>query len=139
MAGYLEREHTADWELEAWADDLPGLLEQAARGMYALSGAKLDTDSEETLTLSIRASDPESLLVRFLSELLHHSQQNGLAFTGYSLTLAPLEPDGLMSLQATLAGCPLLSVDKEIKAVTYHNLAVRREAGELRVNVVFDV
>ena len=45
MAGYRELEHTADWELEAWADDLPGLLEQAARGMYALSGVRLDGGS----------------------------------------------------------------------------------------------
>ena len=40
-SGFREREHTADWELEVWAPDLPGLLVQAARGMYWLMGARL--------------------------------------------------------------------------------------------------
>jgi SHS2 domain-containing protein len=139
MAGYRELEHTADWELEAWADDLPGLLEQVARGMYALSGAKLTPGADETLILCIQAMDAESLVVRFLSELLYLTQQKGLGFSSYSLQVDQKEPDGSLDLQATLVGGLLLSVDKEIKAVTYHNLAVRRQAGELRVNVVFDV
>lgn len=139
MAGYLEREHTADWELEAWAEDLPGLLEQAARGMYALSGARLETGELEARSFSIQAWDPESLLVRFLNELLYQGQQNGLGFEHYTLALIAPEPGGQMELVATLEGRRLLSVDKEIKAVTYHNLAVRQEAGTLRVRVVFDV
>jgi SHS2 domain-containing protein len=36
-------------------------------------------------------------------------------------------------------GAPIASMDKEIKAVTWHNLRVRREADGLRVNIVFDV
>ena len=36
--GFREHAHTADWELEVWAPDLPALLEQAAHGMYAISG-----------------------------------------------------------------------------------------------------
>jgi SHS2 domain-containing protein len=139
MAGYRELEHTADWELEAWADDLPGLLEQAARGMYALSGAKLQTGVDETIIFHIRAVDPESLLVRFLSELLYLTQQKGLGFSSYSLQVDQNKLDGSLDLQVALVGGPLLSVDKEIKAVTYHNLSVRRQAGELHVRVVFDV
>jgi len=40
-AGFSERGHTADWELEVWAPDFPGLLAQAARGMYSISGVRL--------------------------------------------------------------------------------------------------
>ena len=39
-------EHTADWELEVWAEDLSGLLEEAAGGMYELMGVEV---SEEHL------------------------------------------------------------------------------------------
>ena len=139
MAGYRELEHTADWELEAWADDLPGLLEQAARGMYALSGVRLQPGATEARSFTIRAVDAESLLVRFLSELLYEAQQFSLVFDGFTLSLSQPAAGEPIELHAVLQGHPLLSVDKEIKAVTYHNLAVRREAGELRVNVVFDV
>ena len=41
-SGFREKEHTADWELDVWAPDLPALLEQAARGMYWLMGARLE-------------------------------------------------------------------------------------------------
>lgn len=139
MAGYLEIDHTADWELEVWAEDLPGLLEQAARGMYALSGARLQPGTSEARSFSIRAADAESLLVRFLSELLYYGQQTGVGFDRYVLILNHPAAGEQFELHATLEGSPLLSVDKEIKAVTYHNLAVRQEAGELRVHVVFDV
>ena len=47
--GYREIEHTADWELKVWAPDLRGLLEQAARGMYALSGIILDIRKKEEM------------------------------------------------------------------------------------------
>ncbi len=41
-SGFREKDHTADWELEVWAPDLPGLLVEAARGMYWLMGARLE-------------------------------------------------------------------------------------------------
>lgn len=133
LAGFREVEHTADWELEVWAMDLASLLEQAARGMFYLSGMRLQTEPRVTRTLSLEASDPETLLVKFLTELLYYAEQEGIAFDQYRITL-----DGFR-LEAELEGARLASIDKEIKAVTYHRLAVRQVDGLLRVNIVFDV
>jgi SHS2 domain-containing protein len=133
LAGFREVEHTADWELEIWATDLPGLLEQAARGMASISGMHLKAAPRAALTMTLKASDPESLLVKFLSELLYYSEQERIGFDRYQITV-----DG-DDLQAVLEGAELESLDKEIKAVTYHRLAVRRAEGKLWVNVVFDV
>ena len=58
-------EHTADWELEVWAPDLPGLLEQAARGMYSLTSTHLDEKPRISRELELSAPDLESLLVAF--------------------------------------------------------------------------
>ena len=138
MAGFREHEHTADWELEAWAEDLPGLLEQAARGMFTLSGAYLQTGPRQQRQFRIQAADAESLLVRFLSELLFISQKDGLGFDFYQLEMQDGAENGLL-LGAMVEGAALASIDKEIKAVTYHNLAIRQEAGVLRARVVFDV
>ena len=69
-AGFLELRHTADWEIEAWAPDLPKLFEQAAIGMYTLSGTHLYPEPRITHNLELVAADAESLLVKFLSELL---------------------------------------------------------------------
>jgi SHS2 domain-containing protein len=132
-AGFLEHEHTADWELDIWAPDFFGLLEQAARGMYALSGTRLAKRPRQTLYIDINACDRESLLVKFLTELLLLSEQERLAFDTFQFAQQGT------SLCATLEGAPYLSLEKEIKAVTYHNLVIRETKAGLRVNLVFDV
>jgi len=63
--GFREREHTADWELEVWAPDFPGLLEQSARGMYALSGLRLQTGSRQSRSISLHGEDKESCWYAF--------------------------------------------------------------------------
>ena len=131
--GYREIEHTADWELEVWAPDLRGLLEQAARGMYALSGICLERTHSEQRELALQAEDAESLLVVFLGELLHFIEQDNLAFDKFQIEL-----DGY-ALHACLIGSKVVKIDKEVKAVTYHNLLVRQRGQGLRVNIVFDV
>jgi SHS2 domain-containing protein len=136
-AGFREIAHTADWELEAWAPDLPSLLEQVARGMYALSGARLQAVPRFQRRLLLRAPDAESLLVRFLNELLYVGESEGLGFDGYQLSVS--EEAGELVLHAELEGAPILALDKEIKAVTYHNLAIRHTQEGFSVNVVFDV
>ncbi len=132
-AGFREIEHTADWELEVWAPDYLALLEQAAHGMYALSGTCLQPGSRLVRSLSIKMDDPESLLVRFLGELLFLDEKEGLGFDGFELQLEA------GWLQARLAGAAVVSKRKEIKAVTYHNLAIRQTEKGLEVNIVFDV
>jgi SHS2 domain-containing protein len=133
IAGYREVEHTADWELEVWATDLPGLLEQAARGMFDLSGMRLEPEPRLRRAFSLEASDSETLLVKFLSELLYYGEKERIGFDQYQIELEGFR------LKAEIGGARLVSIDKEIKAVTYHRLTVRQVEGKLRVNIVFDV
>jgi len=133
VQGYREREHTADWELEVWAADLPGLIEQATRGMYALSGTRLELDGQITRTINISAIDSESILVGFLQEVLFLGEIEGLGFDKFDITF---QRDGLA---AVLTGGQILSQDKEIKAVTYHNLKIESTQRGLEAHIVFDV
>ena len=132
-AGYRELEHTADWELEVWAPDFLTLLEQAARGMYALSGARCQAGTVESRKFSLRSTDRETLLVSFLAELLYYQERDNLMFDTFSLTL-----EGEM-LQVGLQGACLAGLDKEIKAVTYHNLRLVHTGRGLEARIVFDV
>jgi len=131
--GFQEQPHTADWALEVWAPDLVGLLQQAAVGMYALMHARLQAEPRETYRFEIAALDRETLLVTFLSELLYFTQRDDVAFDQFDLIQ---EGERLM---AEVAGAPIESIAKEIKAVTYHNLAVRETARGLETTIVFDV
>ena len=133
LAGYREVEHTADWELEVWATDLTGLLEQAARGMSYLSGMRLKSEPRLVRQITLQANDPETLLVKFLSELLFYAEQEEIGFDIFRIAV-----NG-SNLQAELEGAQLATIEKEIKAVTYHRLAVRQADGKLMVNIVFDV
>ncbi len=135
-SGYREIAHTADWELEVWAPDLTTLLEQAARGMYALAGACLNPSPRLTRSLDITAPDAEILLVKFLSELLYLGEDENLGFDAFDLRL---ETGNTFVLRAAVAGAPLAALAKEIKAVTYHNLAIRETESRLEVRIVFDV
>ncbi len=132
-SGFREVEHTADWELEVWAPDMAGLLTQAMRGMYALSGVKLAADRRTERVLELEAEDIEGLLVEFLNELLFVGETKNLAFDRIQLEL-----NGL-ALRAMLGGAPIESQTKEIKAVTYHRLEVRQSGSGLQVNIIFDV
>ena len=131
--GYREIEHTADWELEAWGPTLPDLFEQSARGMYQLSGAIIDRSARCEQQICLSAQDWESLLVSFLSELLFIGETKGTAFDGFEINL-----DAGM-LKGRLSGGKLKALEKEIKAVTYHELQIEHDCPGFRVRIVFDV
>ena len=132
-SGFREKEHTADWELEVWSPDLPGLLVEAARGMYWLMGARLEHDQRQRRSIAFYGDDNESRLVSFLQELLHLCETEGLGFDQFAITM-----DGNHG-RAELSGAPLIHLGKEIKAVTYHNLAVHETSKGLQATLVFDV
>lgn len=133
QAGFEELAHTADWSLRVWAPDLAGLLEQAARGMYELSGVRLKEGSREQRSLKVESTDAEGLLVNFLGELLHFAEKENIAFDTYNLAVSE------SALRADLEGAAIAERSKEIKAVTYHNLKVEKKTTGLEVEIVFDV
>jgi SHS2 domain-containing protein len=138
--GFREVAHTADWEIEAWGGELPDLFTQSARGMYVLSGVRqADKGRRTRRSLQLEAVEPERLLVRFLSELLHFAESERLAFDEIDVQLHAGEQTDSLKLTARLGGRKITAQDKEIKAVTFHNLLIRRKQGGFIVNVVFDV
>ncbi len=130
--GFEEIEHTADWALRVWAPDLPTFFEQAAIGMYQLMGVDILDAPAEDMELSIAGEDPETLLVAFLSELLYLLEKGKVA-RRFRVTF------GEKNLNVKLECLPLKSISKEIKAVTFHNLAIQSSNGLLEATITFDV
>ena len=133
IAGYQEIEHTADWELRVWAQDVSTLFEQAAQGMYSLAGVVMKSKPLISRRIKIQNIDLEGLLVDFLSELLYISEVDNVAFNSFNIHI---EGEFLF---AELEGAPLALIKKEIKAVTYHNLEINKVASNFEVSIVFDV
>jgi len=131
--GYEEIPHTADWSIRVWADNLENLLAESARGMYRLAGTELEDGLRVKKVYETEEPDEESLLVAFLSELVYYAEQENLGFDDFDIQIK----DG--RLKAELGGAPLQSMDKAIKAVTWHNLNITETAKGLEVEIVFDV
>ena len=133
-SGYEEFDHTADWGIRVWAEDIYGLLLVSARGMFELLEAVRGSGREARYSFDLKIdSDPEKLLVDFLSELLYISEKDTVAFD--KIFFSPQDNQ----IQETAFGYPITGQKKEIKAVTYHNLNVKRVGDRVEAAIVFDV
>ncbi|HXF86565.1 MAG TPA: archease [Anaerolineales bacterium] len=131
--GFEEIAHTADWSVRVWAPDLPSLFAEAARAMNALAGTVTGKGQRVKRTFEAEAPDEESLLVAFLSELIYYQEQENLAFEAFEVQI-----EG-QKLKVEMEGAPILSINKAIKAVTFHNLKIEKTDQGLETAIVFDV
>ena len=131
--GFEEISHTADWSVRVWAQDLPALFAEAARAMNALSGTVTAKSPRVERTFESTGSDAESLLVAFLSELVYYQEQENLSFDTVDVKVEA------QTLKVEMEGAQIASVDKAIKAVTYHNMKIMKTDRGFETTIVFDV
>ena len=131
--GFEEIPHTADWSAHIWAEDLPSLFKEAAWAMNSLSGTVIGAGPRLKRTFETKGPDAESLLVAFLSELLYYQEHENFVFDQFDLKVAA------QWLKVEMEGAPIVSSEKAIKAVTYHNLKIERTQRGFETTIVFDV
>jgi SHS2 domain-containing protein len=131
--GFEEISHTADWSARVWAPDLPSLFVEVARAMSSLSGTVIGNGTRVRRTFEAEGPDVESLLVAFLSELVYYQEQENLTFDVFDFNV------GAQWLKVQMEGAPTASVEKAIKAVTYHNLNIAKTVEGFETTIVFDV
>jgi SHS2 domain-containing protein len=131
-------DHTADVGIKIYGATLPRLFEHAALGLFDII-ANLDrvkTDLERTV--SVKASDREDLLVRWLSEL------NYLFFTEREIYKQfKVESISDQAVSARVSGEQLdhdrHEIFTEVKAVTYHHLYITEGSEGWEAQVIFDL
>jgi SHS2 domain-containing protein len=132
---FEEIEHTADRALKIYGSDLKELLQNAAAGMNSLLDPEYEaSDRPEEKSVELEAMDAESLLVEWLSELAYWAEAEMLVF--HKIDLHSVSPT---HVKATIYGRRAAGLEKHIKAVTYHNLAIIKTNEGLTATVVFDV
>lgn len=136
--GFELRDHTADIALYAWGDSLEGLFGAAADGLYATIGEIEAPDANQDETLRIEGNDVNDLLHDFLAELLYRFETGRVRLSDFAF-----EKLGDTELVATaIVGQvdPEASIfDREVKAVTYHDLHVLHRDGRYEVTVILDI
>jgi SHS2 domain-containing protein len=131
-------EHTGDAGLTVRAPTCGRLFARAAWGMFALLTDMAAVEPRQFHDVEASAPDRDALLVRWLSELNFLHATRGMVFSRFHVTCF-----GPTQLRARAEGEPIdpgrHAVRTEIKAVTYHRLAVRRVGRIWTATVLFDL
>lgn len=135
---YRLLEHTADMGIEAWAATLDALFVCAAQGLQEiLFGRPCSAEPRQQQELEVEAGDREELLVAWLGEILFMVEQRG-----FCPALFHIEKIDRQRLRGSVVGeyqreglRPL----REVKAVTYHRLSVRRQDGGWQARIYLDL
>ena len=140
-SSYSIFDHTADIGVEVTAPSLPVLYETAAFALFDIMAEPRETHPDSkgvSLEVSVTAADLEELLVRWLSELLYLYDTRGLLL--YRFEVVEVSAGRLRARVEGERPDPLRHrVKTEIKAVTYHQVTVKRDGDSWRARVVFDV
>jgi SHS2 domain-containing protein len=84
--------------------------------------------------VEVSGSDQETLLVNWLNELLYLSERFQERYDGFEILDLTDE-----RLRARLCGTQREATAPLVKAVTFHNLAIKREGAEWIATLVVDV
>ena len=128
-------EHSGDVKLRALGQDLEDVFVNAARGMMAFMFGDeiLGARPEQREFIRIEAADREALLVDWLAELLYRAATTYHAYVDFRIRTI-----GEHTLTADVGIAAAEAVD-DIKAVTHHELAVRKTDGGWEAVVVLDI
>ena len=136
--GHRLVEHTADIGIGCWAPSLAELFREAARGLMEVMIGPYQPVREEELQVELRCSDREELLVVWLNELLFIFESRRLVFADIDFSQFDDR-----QLQGRLWGECLrgetLAVERQVKAATYHQLQVAKDAETWRATVYLDL
>lgn len=138
MLKYKLIDHTADIGIDIFGSTLKELFSNAGYAMFDIITDLSSVDIKSTRTITVEGIDLEQLLVNWLSELLYLHEVENILFKEFSINY--IEDN---QLSATLHG-ELLNEKKHviktgIKAVTYHNLFIKKENDRWNARVIFDL
>jgi len=131
-------DHTADLGVRVRAASLAELVPPATEALYAAIGEVVTTDAARPWTLELRGDDPAVLLRDYLAELLHAfdcGQQRLTDVHVMEFTPQRIRVSGKMRAVDPAAS----DFAREIKAVTYHELAIRPIAGGYEATYIVDI
>lgn len=136
MKPYEIIDHTADVGVKAYGKTLAGAFEHVAVAMFDIITDRSKITPIGEYTISLQAPDLEQLLVDFLSELLFLNGAKNLVFGKFNVSL---EGTHLIAhVYGEEYSTTKHKMGEEIKAVTYHMLAVHAEPPYF-VQVLFDI
>ena len=139
MARFQILEHTADVGIRAEAVDLPGVFEQATLGLLDIVGTWAPgAAAAEQVDLEVEADDLGALLVDWLGEVIWLGDSRDAVVTSIDLDdVTERRAAGRLGIaprdEAAYEG------GTQVKAITYHRLAVEQTDDGWSATVYVDV
>lgn len=138
MEAFRILEHTADIGFEAFGRTREEAFSNAG---CALQSIMVDLDaiaSRDEMKIEVEGTDAKSLLVNWLSEILYRIDADGRLFHDFDVGI-----HGDRSLTAIAHGEPFdpgrHQVKLQVKAITYHQLALDETPAGWRAQVYVDI
>lgn len=134
-------EHTADIGIAAYGKTRREVFINAAKGMFEIiSGGTKNLKGNFYDKIELEADNPEGLLFAWLNELLYIGETklvilNKFEIINLSNNKIEAEVEGMK------INPPSVKIEKEIKAVTYHRLEIKKdkESGLWSAQIIFDI
>ncbi len=137
-AGFEHFEHTADLGTRVWAPSLVALVEPATRGFYSCIGEIVACGGERQVGFEFAGDDPPYLLHDYLTELLHCFETQG-RIVG---RIGDVQfDDRHLSVRAGLCDVDrdASALQREVKAITYHELDIRQVQNGYEATFIVDI
>ena len=131
-------DHTADIGLIVYGEDLQSLFENAGQAFFHLITDLKKVRLRTEKRIEIGKESLERLMVDWLTELLYLHEVENLLFKKFRI-----ESVGEEGLRARAKGEVFQEgihvIKTEVKAVTYHQIEVRKEKEGWRAQIIFDL
>ena len=138
MNRYEEIPHTADIAIRARGKDLRELFENAAFGMFDIIADLEGLKTSISVDTTLKAVSKEELLIAWLDELLYNFYTKGIIFSTFEIASIN-ETEIIARSHGRLVGDNRNRLKREIKAATFHDLAIKENSEGLSVEIIFDV
>ena len=134
-------EHTADIGIAAYGKTRKEVFINIAKGMFKIIAGGNKTFKENFYDkIKLEADDLEGLLFAWLNELLYIGETKLVILSKFKIKeLSDFQ------IKAEVEGIkinpPSVKIEKEIKAVTYHRLEIKKdeESGLWSAQIIFDI
>ncbi|MBA7498102.1 Protein archease [subsurface metagenome] len=134
-------EHTADIGIAAYGKTKKEVFINAAKGMFEIiAGESRNLKENFYDKIKLEADNPEGLFFAWLNELLYISETKLVILSKFKIKeLSDFQIEA--EVEGMKINPPSIKIEKEIKAVTYHRLEIKKdkESGLWRAQIIFDI
>lgn len=135
---YIQLEHTADIRIRVLGKDLPELFANAGFAFFDLVADLSNVQERDSVEIRAAADDIELLLVAWLNELLYWFDASRMLFRRFDIV--QFNKTQIVAKAFGEKYDPQRHhMRAEIKAVTYHHLAVEQMGDHWEASVIFDI